>query len=109
MDDHKLDPATPFHGEVSKHMERKLAKETRIQIIGFMFMLFLTCTAFISIGSKAIPSSFAFPFIVLLAVIQVVLQLYIFMHLRKNVWQNAVMWTALFIAIPTAASLVLLI
>lgn len=109
MAEEHMDPATPFKGKPPKKVERKMQKETRLQLIGFFFMLFLTSTAFIAIGSDAIPKSFAFPFIALLAVIQVVLQLYIFMQLRRNFWPSVFMWAALFIAIPTAASLMLLI
>lgn len=109
MSEHDLDPTKRIDGEPSKETKRELKKEMRVQLIGFLFMFFLTTTAFLSIASESIPSSFAFPFIAMLAVVQVILQLYIFMHLNGNTWPSALMWTALLIAIPTAASLVLLI
>ncbi|MBU9720478.1 MULTISPECIES: cytochrome C oxidase subunit IV family protein [Bacillaceae] len=111
MAQHGMDPTAPLTGEPTKKTRRKLAKEMRTQLIGFGFMIFLTTMAFISIASDEIPSGFAIPFILLLACIQVVLQLYIFMHLneRGNGWQNIMIWTAVLIAIPTVASLMLLL
>ncbi|MBU9711251.1 cytochrome C oxidase subunit IV family protein [Evansella tamaricis] len=111
MAQHGIDPTAPLTGEPTKKTKRKLAKELRTQLISFTFMIFLTTIAFISIASDAIPTGFAIPFILLLACIQVVLQLYVFMHLneRGNGWQNAMIWTGVLIAIPTVASLMLLL
>ncbi|MFA9557326.1 cytochrome C oxidase subunit IV family protein [Evansella sp. AB-rgal1] len=111
MAQHGIDPTAPLTGEPSKKTKRKLAREMRTQLISFVFMLFLTSMAFISIASDAIPSGFAFPFILILAVIQVILQLYVFMHLneRGNGWTNAMIWTGVLIAIPTVAALMLLL
>ncbi|SDY77266.1 cytochrome c oxidase subunit 4 [Evansella caseinilytica] len=111
MADHGMDPTAPLKGEPTKKVKRKLARETRTQVISFVLMIFLTSLAFISIASDAIPASFAMPFILLLATIQVVLQLYVFMHLneRGNGWANVMIWSAVIIAIPTVASLMLLL
>lgn len=111
MGQHGMDPSAPLTGSPTKKTQRKLKKEMRTQLISFVLMIFLTSMAFVSVASDAIPTSFAMPFILLLAVIQVVLQLYIFMHLneRGNGWPNAMIWTGIFIAIPTVASLMLLI
>ncbi|WP_078595445.1 cytochrome C oxidase subunit IV family protein [Evansella clarkii] len=111
MADHGMDPSAPLTGEPSKNTKRKLRKEVKTQIIGFVLALFLTSISFISIASDAIPASFAIPFIFMLAVIQVVLQLYIFMHLndRGNAWPNAMIWSAVVVAIPSVAALMLLL
>ncbi|MDG5789453.1 cytochrome C oxidase subunit IV family protein [Evansella sp. AB-P1] len=111
MAQHGMDPSAPLTGEPSKKTKRKLARELRTQIISFILMIFLTSLAFVSIASDAIPASFALPFILLLAVIQVILQLYVFMHLneRGNGWPNAMIWSGVLIAIPTVAALMLLL
>ncbi|ADU30894.1 cytochrome C oxidase subunit IV family protein [Evansella cellulosilytica] len=111
MGQHGMDPSAPLTGTPSKKTKRKLKYEMRKQLISFVFMIFLTSMAFISIASDAIPATFAIPFILLLAVIQVVLQLYVFMHLneRGNGWTNIMIWTGVLIAILTVATLMLLI
>ncbi|UCZ51860.1 cytochrome C oxidase subunit IV family protein [Bacillus shivajii] len=111
MADHGIDPSAPLTGEPSKKTKRKLAKELRTQLISFIFVIFMTSIAFVSIASDAIPNSFAVPFILILAVVNVVIQLYVFMHLndRGNGWPNAMIWTGVLVAIPTVASLMLLI
>ncbi|MDQ0253852.1 cytochrome c oxidase subunit 4 [Evansella vedderi] len=111
MGQHGMDPSAPLTGKPSKKTQRKLRNEMRTQLISFVLMIFLTSMAFISIASDAIPTGFAMPFILLLAVIQVILQLYVFMHLneRGNGWPNAMIWTGVLVAIPTVASLMLLL
>ena len=111
MSDHGMDPSAPLTGEPSKKTKRKLKKEMRTQLISFVLMIFLTSISFISIASDAIPANFAIPFIFMLAVIQVVLQLYIFMHLndKGSSWPNVMMWSAVVVAIPSVAALMFLI
>ncbi|WP_096435541.1 cytochrome C oxidase subunit IV family protein [Alteribacter populi] len=105
------DPSAPLQGEPSKNTRRKLAKEMRYQTISFVFMIFLTSLAFLTIASDTIPSGFAIPFILIIATVQVVMQLYYFMHLNEKGtgWANVMLWTGVFVAALTIATLMLLI
>jgi cytochrome c oxidase subunit 4 len=89
----------------------KLDREMRHQIISFSMMIFFTILAFISISSDIIPGSFALPFILILAVLQVILQLYYFMHLKdkEHEWASAFIMSGVVICIPMVAALMLLL
>lgn len=106
-----VDPSAPLEGRPSKETERKLKRESRTQIVSFVFMIFITSTAFLTIASDAISTGFAIPFILLLAAVQVVMQLYYFMHMngKGTGWVNAMIWSGLFVAAMTVAALMLLI
>lgn len=106
-----VDPSAPLVGQASKESERKLKRESRSQIVSFIFMIFITTTAFLTVASDAIPTGFAIPFILLLAAVQVVMQLYYFMNMNQkgNGWVQALLWTGIFVAAMTVAALVLLI
>jgi cytochrome c oxidase subunit 4 len=106
-----LDPSTPLKGEPTKNTQRKLKKEMRTQLISFVLMIFITSMAFLAIGSDAVPNGFAIPFIFILAGIQVILQLYFFMHMNEKGtgWVNVMMWSGLFVAALTVATLMFLI
>ncbi|PRO64750.1 cytochrome C oxidase subunit IV family protein [Alkalicoccus urumqiensis] len=106
-----VDPSARLEGKASRDTERSLKRETKAQIASFVFMIFMTSTAFLTVASDAIPTGFAIPFILLLASVQVIMQLYYFMHLNSkgNAWANVMMWSGLFVAAMTVASLMLLI
>ncbi|WNF35588.1 cytochrome C oxidase subunit IV family protein [Bacillaceae bacterium IKA-2] len=89
----------------------KLDREMKHQIITFALMIFLTVIAFVSVSSDVIPGSFTLPFIVVLAVIQVIFQLYYFMHLKdkNHEWANTFMISGVLICIPMIAALTFLI
>ncbi|MGJ9383946.1 cytochrome-c oxidase [Salipaludibacillus neizhouensis] len=110
MDPH-ADPSAPLQGEPSNQTKRKLKREMRTQLVSFVLMIFITSMAFFSIASDVIPNGFAIPFILILAGLQVVLQLYFFMHMNEKGtgWVNAMIWSGLFVAALTVASLMLLI
>jgi len=60
---------------------KKSAEEMRHQVITFVLMIFLTLISFGAvIFNEFIPVKFVLPFILLLAVVQVIFQLYYFMH-----------------------------
>ena len=61
----------------------KSREHMRKQVVNFAIMIFLTFIAFASVLSGFAPS-FVIPIILLLASIQVVLQLYAFMHLEDR-------------------------
>ena len=90
---------------------RQTNQEIKKQFIVFMLCLFLTVTAFLAIATDVIPSSFGIPFILIMALIQLALQLLFFMHMKdkNHGWAIAFMITGLFITVPTITSLMLLI
>ncbi|QKS71551.1 cytochrome C oxidase subunit IV family protein [Paenalkalicoccus suaedae] len=106
-----LDPSAPLQGSASKATERKLKQEARTQVVSYVFMIFITSTAFLTIATDIIPSSFGIPFILLLAGVQVVMQLYFFMHMKDKGtgWVNAMIWSGMFVAAITVATLMLLL
>lgn len=106
-----VDPSAPLQGEPTKNTKRKLKKEMRTQLVSFALMIFITSMAFLAIGSDAVPNGFAIPFILILAGIQVTLQLYFFMHMndKGTAWVNVMIWSGIFVAALTVASLMLLI
>lgn len=98
--------------EASKIEERVAYKrEMKHQLVSFGLMIFFTILAFYAVASDVISLSFAAPFILLLAIVQVILQLYFFMHLNQkgHSWPNTMILTGIFIAIPTVAALMLLL
>ncbi|WP_096199219.1 cytochrome C oxidase subunit IV family protein [Bacillus sp. FJAT-45350] len=86
-------------------------KEIKKQYVAFALMIFLTVIAFLAVGSDMIPGSFAIPFILLLAVVQFLLQMLYFMHLKDkdHGWASAFIVSGVVIAIPTVAALILLL
>ncbi len=85
--------------------------EIRKQIIVFILCLFLTIAAFLAVAANVIPSSFGIPFIILLAIVQLALQLLFFMHLKDkgHDWPIVFMVSGMFITVPSIAALILLI
>ena len=82
--------------------QAKSRAHMRKQVVNFAIMIFLTFIAFAAVLAGFAPS-FVIPIILLLAGIQVVLQLYAFMHLEdRETHMNGViqffMWSAFFIA-----------
>ncbi|WAA10600.1 cytochrome c oxidase subunit IVB [Fervidibacillus albus] len=64
-----------------EYRRMKSAKEMRHQLITFILMIFFTIIAFVSVAYHDLfPAKFVVPFILLLATIQVIFQLYYFMH-----------------------------
>ncbi|RDU38448.1 cytochrome c oxidase subunit IVB [Neobacillus piezotolerans] len=66
------------------YRKRKSKEEMRYQIISFSMMLFLTFIAFAAVGMGSFSSWFTIPLILLLAAVQVVFQLYYFMHMSHK-------------------------
>ncbi|MGX6442078.1 cytochrome c oxidase subunit IVB [Neobacillus sp. K501] len=67
-----------------EYRRKKNAEEMRHQVITFTLMIFLTLIAFAAVAVKGFTSWFTVPFIFLLAVVQVVFQLYYFMHMKHK-------------------------
>lgn len=66
-----------------EYRRRKSAEEMRYQIVSFALMIFLTLIAFAPVAIKFNPWYTA-PFIILLAVVQVIFQIYYFMHMSHK-------------------------
>ena len=74
------------HDQSHLDIHHKIAheKEFKQQIVSFAMMIFLTMIAFIAVASDAISDAFTVVFIMILAGIQLVFQLYMFMHLSHK-------------------------
>ncbi|EIJ81631.1 cytochrome c oxidase, subunit IVB [Bacillus methanolicus PB1] len=67
-----------------EYRRKKNAEEMRDQIISFSIMIFLTLIAFAAVAYEKFSGWFTVPFIILLAVVQVIFQLYYFMHMKER-------------------------
>ncbi|WP_040204774.1 cytochrome c oxidase subunit IVB [Neobacillus jeddahensis] len=67
-----------------EYRRKKSAEEMRYQVISFTLMIFLTLVAFASVALKGFTAWFTVPFILLLAAVQVVFQLFYFMHMSHK-------------------------
>jgi cytochrome c oxidase subunit 4 len=67
-----------------EYRRKKSAEEMRHQIVSFALMIFLTLIAFAAVAIKGFSAWFIVPFILLLAVVQVIFQLYYFMHMSHK-------------------------
>lgn len=96
---------------MSEEELRQTNAEIRKQIIVFVLCLFLTVAAFIAVAADIIPSTFGIPFIILLAIVQLALQLLFFMHLKDkgHQWPIVFMISGIFFTVPTVVALILLI
>lgn len=66
------------------YREQIRTKQIRLHLISFALMITLTGIAFFAVGSDLIPKAFAMPFIVILAVVQVIMQFAYFMHMNEK-------------------------
>lgn len=67
-----------------EYRRKKSAEEMRHQVVSFALMIFLTLIAFAAVAIKGFSAWFIVPFILLLAVVQVIFQLYYFMHMSHK-------------------------
>jgi cytochrome c oxidase subunit IV len=67
-----------------EYRRRKSAEEMRYQVVSFALMIFLTLIAFATVAIKGFTAWFTIPFLILLAVVQVIFQLYYFMHMSHK-------------------------
>lgn len=105
------------HGEVVaktatefKYAREQRAAGMRMQVVTFALMIFLTLIAFLAVGA-----GFSFylvaPVILLLAGVQVVLQLYYFMHMNEREMGliSFFMWSGILVAFITILCFVTII
>jgi cytochrome c oxidase subunit 4 len=67
-----------------KYRRKKNAEEMKHQVITFTLMIALTLIAFLAVAYDGFSHWFVKPFILLLAVVQVIFQLYYFMHMKHK-------------------------
>ncbi|AQX55328.1 cytochrome c oxidase subunit IVB [Priestia flexa] len=67
-----------------QYRKKKNAEDMRMQLISFALMIFLTLIAFFAVWSDSFSGWFTVPVIILLAVVQVIFQLYYFMHMNHK-------------------------
>ena len=67
-----------------EYRRKKNAEEMRHQVITFALMIFLTIVAFIAVAYDGFSGWFIVPFFFLLACVQVIFQLYYFMHMSNE-------------------------
>jgi len=68
-----------------EYRRKKNAEDMKHQVISFALMIFLTLIAFLAVMyPKTFDPLFTVPFIILLAVVQVIFQLYYFMHMSHK-------------------------
>jgi cytochrome c oxidase subunit IV len=66
-----------------EYRRKKNAQEMKMQVTSFMLMIFLTLVAFVTVAGD-FNKYFVVPFILLLAVVQLIFQLYYFMHMSHK-------------------------
>lgn len=71
--------------EVELYIEKqKRKREMKHYLVSFGLMILFTIIAFLTVAIKGIPKPFTSFFIVTLAVVQVIFQLYYFMHMKDK-------------------------
>ncbi len=66
------------------YRRKKNKQDMKYQVVSFALMIGLTLVAFLAVGYEGFSPWFAVPVILLLAVIQVIFQLYYFMHMSHK-------------------------
>ncbi|MEQ6376168.1 cytochrome c oxidase subunit IVB [Bacillaceae bacterium S4-13-58] len=86
--------------------KRKNREEMRYQVITFTLMIVFTIIAFSAVMAD-IEKMFTIPLILLLAVVQVIFQLYYFMHMNTKGHEapSLFIFSGIFVAILTVAAL----
>lgn len=59
-------------------------QEMKLQMISFVMMIILTIIAFMTVASDAISPAFKALFVLVMAAIQFIFQLYVFMHMGQK-------------------------
>ncbi|WP_028782650.1 cytochrome c oxidase subunit IVB [Thalassobacillus devorans] len=75
------DTNSTHHNEFEKAEHKD---EMKHQVISFAMMIIFTIAAFAVVATDAIGKYFTIPIILLLALVQVIFQLYYFMHLKNK-------------------------
>lgn len=97
--------------QLELEMKADRSREMQLQLISFGLMIFLTLIAFGAVMAELMPHWAAGGFLVIMAIVQVYLQLYMFMHMNNkgNTWIKVMMGLGIFVALTIVATLRLLI
>jgi cytochrome c oxidase subunit 4 len=79
-------------------------------IVAFLIMIVLTAIAFYLVATDVVPNDMILPFLLILAVIQVFLQLFTFMHLseRGSAMYTLFMISGIFCGVISAVGIILM-
>ncbi|KAA6452245.1 cytochrome c oxidase subunit IVB [Bacillus atrophaeus] len=93
------------------YRKKKNAEEMKYQVLSFGLMIGLTLVAFLTVASDDIVNWFTIPFIILLAVIQVIFQLFYFMHMNQKGHEAPALflYSGIFVAFITVLAFVTII
>jgi cytochrome c oxidase subunit IV len=102
---------THLSKEALKYRRKKHAEDMKRQVITFVLMIFLTVIAFFAVGYDGYSKWFVKPFILLLAIIQVIFQLYYFMHMSQKGHGTIAtfLYTGLLIGLSAVVAFVLIV
>lgn len=94
-----------------RHQKEKQKRELRYHLVSFASMILMTILAFLAVIAEDVPGPFVALFILGLALIQVIFQLYYFMHLKDkgHSLPSLFIFGGVIVAILTVASLMTLI
>lgn len=95
-----------------KYHRRKHTEEMKHQVISFLLMIVLTIAAFGAvIYREHMDAYFTVPFILLLAVVQLIFQLYYFMHMKNKGHSTPAffLWSGVVVAVITLLTFLTLI
>ncbi|MFD1735679.1 cytochrome c oxidase subunit IVB [Bacillus salitolerans] len=90
---------------------KKNKEDMKHQVITFALMIALTLAAFLAVGYEGFTAWFAVPFILLLAVVQVIFQLYYFMHMSHKGHEGPALflYSGLLVALITVLAFVTIV
>ncbi|RSK26902.1 cytochrome c oxidase subunit IVB [Bacillus sp. HMF5848] len=95
-----------------QYRRKKNAEDMKKQVVSFVLMIFLTLIAFAAVGFEELSfGHFVVPFIVVLAAIQVVFQLYYFMHMSHKGHEQPTLFlfSGVLVALLTVAAMMTLV
>ena len=97
--------------QIELEMKAERSRETQLQLISFALMIVLTLIAFGAVMAELMPHWADGGFLIIMAIVQVYLQLYMFMHMNNkgNTWIKVMMGLGVFVALTIVATLRLLI
>jgi cytochrome c oxidase subunit 4 len=93
------------------YRRKKNKQDMKHQVITFGLMIALTLVAFLAVGYEEFSPWFSVPFIMLLAIVQVIFQLYYFMHMSHKGHEGPALflYSGLVVALITVLAFVTII
>ena len=94
-----------------EYRRKKNAEDMKYQVISFALMIFLTLIAFLIVGYDGFSNWYKVPIILLLALVQVIFQLYYFMHMSHKGHGTIAtfLYTGLLIGLSAVVAFVLIV